>query len=435
MKSPVALAPLLMLLVACERPFVPVRAPEIEVVTPDLTEVQTNARLKLAVRATSFRAIAHVEVEGRPMRYDSLRDVWVGEVSLQHGLNRLRITAVDEKGVAATDTAWALHLQATVQPGPPLPAGRGGGRLLRLSDGRVLFAGGAEVWTGPASHDLYVWTPEAPTFERLNPGLRAPRAGHTATLLSDGRVLLLGGSVRGRPALAEELRSDAELLDLEKSARQLLPIVASAARAWHATALRRYEGRRFLEVLGGYRRLRSGSPDLGAAADLITFELKEDSLVLLTPGLGLYLTPLAAHIMAPLDAAGTRFLVAGSLSMPGGYLETQTFRLVLEPAGWVDTLGAPPLPEPRQFATAVMLRPGVVVLIGGYADQFLQPYSYVLLYLEAANRFFRFRALPLQPRFDASATLIGDFRILVTGGFGPNGQGLSQTEIVAFMPF
>ncbi|WP_243665189.1 Kelch repeat-containing protein [Rhodothermus marinus] len=170
------------------------------------------------------------------------------------------------------------------------------------------------------------------------------------------------------------------------------------------------------------------------AADLITFELRDDSLVLLTPGLGLYITPLAAHVMAPLDAAGTRFLVAGALATPD-YVETQTFRLVLEPAGRVDTLLVPAPPEPRQFAAAVPLRPGIVVLLGGYAGQLSRTYPYPLLYVEEANRFFRFRALLLQPRFDAAATSLEDFRILITGGFGPDGQGLAWTEVVAFAPF
>lgn len=432
--KPLTFSALLILLVACERPFVPVRTPEIAVVTPDLSEVQTDTLLQLEVRATSFRPITYVAVEGQPLRYDSLRNVWTGIVRLSIGLNRLRITAVDEKGVAATDTAWVLRLQATVQTGPSLPTGRGGGRLVRLPNGQVLFAGGAEVWTGPAHRDLFAWTPDAPAFEHLRPGLSMPRAGHTATLLPDSRLLLLGGSTQGRPELADNLRADAELVDLNTGARRLLYISAGAARAWHTTALRQYEGRRFLEVLGGYRRLRSGSPELGVAADLITFELQDDSLRLLTPGLGLYFMPLAAHIMAPLDAAGTRFLVVGTLAT-SDYFETQTFRLVLEPAGRVDTLAVPPLPEPRQFATAALLRPGIVILIGGYAGQFFQIYPYPLLYVETANRFFRFRALALRPRFDAAATSLADFRILITGGFGPNGQGLSQTEVITFMPF
>lgn len=126
--------------------------------------------------------------------------------------------------------------------------------------------------------------------------------------------------------------------------------------------------------------------------------------------------------------------MAGALATPD-YVETQTFRLVLEPAGRVDTLFVPALPESRQFATAVPLRPGVVVLLGGYSGQLSRTYPYPLLYVEEANRFFRFRALLLQPRFDAAATSLEDFRILITGGFGPDGQGLAWTEVVAFAPF
>ncbi len=171
------------------------------------------------------------------------------------------------------------------------------------------------------------------------------------------------------------------------------------------------------------------------AIEVVAPDLSEvQTDVLLTPGPGLYITPLAAHVMAPLDAAGTRFLVAGTL-MTSELIETQTFRLVLEPAGRVDTLFVPALPEPRPFATAVPLRPGVVVLLGGYSGQLSRIYRYPLLYVEEANRFFRFRALHLQPRFDAAATSVGDFRILITGGFGPDGQGLALTEMVAFTPF
>lgn len=428
------LAAAILVLMGCERPFVPARVPEIEILAPDFSEVHTDSLLMLEVRATSFRRIAGVTLENQPLHYDSLRAVWKGIVKLHWGLNRLRLTAVDEQGVSATDTIWALRLQATLYPGPPLVGGRGAGTLTRLPDGRLLFVGGASTWNGPASRQLYAWTPGNPAFTRF-PGLLAePRAGHTATLLSDGRLILLGGSLQGRPETADDLRPNAEVFDLHVGRGRIFPIAPTAARAWHTTALRHHADRWFLEVLGGYRRLRRDAAELGVASDLITFEVYPDSLRLLTPGIGYYLAPLAGHIMAPLDPDTTRFLVAGSLSRTE-HPEIQTFRLRLDPAGPIDLLSAPPLPEPRQFATAVSIKPGVVMILGGFNSQPAQTYTYPLLYVETANRFFRYRTLPLEARFNASATLLENFRILITGGFGPDGQGLSVTEMVELTPF
>ncbi len=432
LKTLLGLTALGSMLMGCERPFVPVRTPEIEVVAPDLVEVQTDSVLTLQVRATSFRRVASVTLEHHPLRYDSLQGVWKGSVPLRLGLNRLRLTATDEKGVSATDTLWALRLQATVRPGPPLVGGRGAGTLSLLPDGRLLFVGGASTWNGPASRQLYVWTPDNPAFTRFPGLLTEPRAGHTATLLPEGRLILLGGSLQGRPETANDLRPNAEVWDLQTGKGALLPI--ATARAWHTAAVRRYEGRWFLEVLGGYRRLRRDTPELGVASDLITFEIRSDSLRLLTPGIGYYIAPLAGHIMAPLDPDTTRFLIAGSLSN-AARTETQTFRLHLNPAGPIEMLSTPPLPEPRQFATAALVKPGVVMIFGGFSSQPSQTYAYPLLYIEAANRFFRYRTLPLEARFNASATRLEDFRILITGGFGPDGQGLSITEIVELEPF
>ena len=73
---------------------------------------------------------------------------------------------------------------------------RGGHRLTLLSDGRVLASGGDDFWSGPAS-DLGMGTTEIfdPSSSRWSrgPGLEELRSGHTATLLTDGRVLLAGG--------------------------------------------------------------------------------------------------------------------------------------------------------------------------------------------------------------------------------------------------
>src|SRR5262245_17864911 len=59
-----------------------------------------------------------------------------------------------------------------------------------LSDGRVLIVGG--IGTNGVSATAEVFDPGTKEFTAVG-NMSAPRAGHTATLLSDGRVLIAGG--------------------------------------------------------------------------------------------------------------------------------------------------------------------------------------------------------------------------------------------------
>src|SRR5439155_6826292 len=63
-----------------------------------------------------------------------------------------------------------------------------------LTDGRVLIAGG-QTDTGLAGAAAEIWDVEAGTVANLSGG--QARHGHTATLLADGRVLLSGGADAG----------------------------------------------------------------------------------------------------------------------------------------------------------------------------------------------------------------------------------------------
>jgi hypothetical protein len=77
----------------------------------------------------------------------------------------------------------------------------------RLADGRVLVLGGSTVGEGAPlglSHSAEIWNPATGEFRLLAATLSTRRAGHTATLMPDGRVLIVGGfSTGGGYNLAE----------------------------------------------------------------------------------------------------------------------------------------------------------------------------------------------------------------------------------------
>jgi hypothetical protein len=70
-----------------------------------------------------------------------------------------------------------------------------------LSDGRVLVAGGGDGSEAVASAELY--DPKTATFSPTG-SMATGRDDHTATLLSDGRVLIAGGG-GGLPDASAEL--------------------------------------------------------------------------------------------------------------------------------------------------------------------------------------------------------------------------------------
>jgi Galactose oxidase, central domain/Kelch motif len=77
-----------------------------------------------------------------------------------------------------------------------------------MSDGRVLIAGGASSgWDGNFLASAEIYDPKTGTFTATD-HMADPRGSYTATLLSDGRVLITGGTNNGERSLAS-----AELYD------------------------------------------------------------------------------------------------------------------------------------------------------------------------------------------------------------------------------
>ena len=86
----------------------------------------------------------------------------------------------------------------TFSPAGSMGDGRQQHTATLLPDGRVLTAGGywsdGQKWRVLSSTEMY--DPATGNFSPIG-SMGAPRLGHTATLLNDGRVLIVGGDESG----------------------------------------------------------------------------------------------------------------------------------------------------------------------------------------------------------------------------------------------
>lgn len=117
-----------------------------------------------------------------------------------------------------------ISLDGGIGNAQPLPDSRVGHAMVTLPDGRVLLAGGASSALTPrvpadpadeipAIKDVWLYNPETDTWAE-DGKMQLPRAGHTMTVLPDGRVLVAGGaSTYLLGGLASEPLSCVEIFD------------------------------------------------------------------------------------------------------------------------------------------------------------------------------------------------------------------------------
>ncbi len=209
-----------------------------------------------------------------------------------------------------------------------------------LHSGKVLIAGGTSVGGSPSNvTELYHWAEATitPTGSML-----ASCPYHTATLLSDGRVLVVGGSVPGSGSTYER---HSELYDPQSGNWTHTAEPPSGARSSHTATLLK-NGR--VLVTGGY----SGEASL-------------NSVELYNPGTNrwnatAWMNFARRNHTATLLADG-RVLVVGG----GGESGASTSSEIYDPDhnSWSRTGNTN---EPRTRHTATLLRDGSVLVTGGY---------------------------------------------------------------------
>ncbi len=428
---------LVLVLSACERPFVEVSTPGIEIVEPDFSTVFVDARIAISVSASSFRPIQEVRLNNVRMAFDANRNLWDAEADLRRGLNTFVVEAFDVDGVVGVDTAYAVHLPFLFTlSAPRLPVGRGGHTATVLRNGNLIVIGGAETAGGPAQDDAFLLLASGATFEVLNADLNVARTGHTATVLPDGRVLILGGSRTDNLVSVEDLVETVEVFNPVTSTFDSLAFDGQPIRrALHTAVLRNTSGGVFIDLYGGRGDIRYGTdPRLGTRRDLRTFELVGDTLFALN-------TLNSAPFLEAAISGHTETRIQGGIYLVFGtffdaqFMDEASFRIDYNaPVGLLVT-DAPPMLTPRTRHAAGTLGNRLMILFGGRQALPTDILTQTEIYSDDASRFFRLpNSQQTVKRFGHTATNLSSQRILLVGGFAADGNSLTASEFFVVTP-
>ncbi len=227
----------------------------------------------------------------------------------------------------------------------PLSKGRDGHTATMLTDGRVLVAGGYVTKRGHsrATAAAEIYDPATGRWRRTG-ALSTARILHTAALLADGRVLVVGGASRNHAPLAT-----AEIFDPETGRwTEVAPM--SEARIQHTLTVLA-DGRAL--VVGG-----SPHPLISSGAEIFNPSTGEWTQAAPLP------EARKAHTATRLQDG--RVLVAGGIGSgdPPGTGEFLSSAIIYDPAtdAWIETA---PMSVPRVGHTATLLDDGRVLVAGG----------------------------------------------------------------------
>lgn len=287
----------------------------------------------------------------------------------------------------------------TFQSIAEMSIGRSGHTATLLKNGKVLIVGG---WTG--RYDLRgsaeIYDPAANAFTATG-NLVIERAGNTATLLADGRVLIAGGEDRQENKLAS-----AEIYDPSTGKFTQTGSMADARGTHTATALT--DGR-VLIVGGG-----SGHyPSQNVYRSAEVFD----------PATGKFISAgqmsVGRHKHAAILLRSGKVLIVGgsdNRDWHGQYASAEVF----DPAsGTFSATGAMNTTRFKLPAAAALLPNGKVLVAGGG--------PFAELYDETTGAFTKVPGSLGAARFFASATLLPGGKALITGGYAESGSGLPAT--------
>lgn len=332
-----------------------------------------------------------------------------------------------------------------------------------LPNGKVLVAGGAK-WAFPTTFysSAEIYDPAAGQFI-LTGAMSSAHVDHTATLLSNGKVLIASGEGSTNPDSSnQQITTVAELYD--PSTSTFTPTGSMAIGRFNQAATTLSDGR--VLVTGGYFDINthaatasteiydpsagtfSPASSMTAARAEHTSTLLPSNEVLIGGGFGFLgffggtqlssaeiyrpstasfkalpdMTFAHSRVVAPLLSNGSVLLASGSSAEL--FFPTDPPFLV---EGFSPTAN---MPAARRQHAGVALGNGLALLVGGTDGSAggTSALATAVLYNPATNSFTPTGSMAT-PRFDLRATLLPNGKVLVTGGFTTGGFPVSAAEL------
>ena len=323
--------------------------------------------------------------------------------------------------------------------GPMVNPRREGHTATVLTDGRVLVVGGTE------NGEAEILDPQSASWTATQSTL-VPRTDHTATLLQDGRVLVAGGSSIDR---SDEIAS-AELYDPESGTwtaadRMGVPRAGAATVLLPDCTVLVVGGRRNPNAQAELYDPASGTwsalpdPDQARIGGTDSMTLLRDGRALVSRGLqaaSLYdYTTKSWGSTAPMvqlgSGSGTATLLADGrvLFAGGGMFPTSPFAKraqLYDPAE--DTWTETPAMSQSHLAHTAALLPDGTVLVAGAGDGGYDGSAAADRYDPVTNTWTAVEEMRQPHGWHAGATLL-DGRVLVIGGYAGRGRGIPGAEV------
>jgi hypothetical protein len=219
--------------------------------------------------------------------------------------------------------------------------GRTGAAFVLLSDGKILITGGSDS-SGIPQTSTEIFDPSTNSFS-VAPSMNVPRASHAAILLQTGDVLVTGGLTTGGG-----YTDTAEIFNIASQQWTLLQSPLGSGMANQAMA----------NLADGNVLIAGGATTSGPVVSLLLFKPSDQSF-----------TPIGSLITARANAAAAatpdgRVLIVGGMDINGAILNsTEIFVYNADTTTGVVSTG-PNMSSPRVGATATTTYDGVAV-IGG----------------------------------------------------------------------